>query len=295
MRGSIEAESNLEHRWHLVTALGFEKPNSGITTMLQASLVPAPPGSGLPDDARLNLFFVGSMEPLSESFREDMTSLARQCEEEYSGLEALDKRREDWEQALLVRGTLGRSPQDQRSMLAEIEQILVEREQRTVRLAASLADYLESRRRAYAILNRGRSQDDLHGPLDAAVLIGSRSRILGRLQSLSADLARAQGPLTALADRISTVQHEIQVLEISEPEGTRLAVRRQSLASLDEQWDQDTERVRRYLAAHDQLHADGVRILTAMGSRESSIRQWDTLGALVRIRIARLAISSPPP
>jgi hypothetical protein len=294
MRGSIEAESNLEHRLHFVTALGFEKPNSGITTILQASLVPSPPGSGVPDDARLNLFFVGSMEPLSQSFTDDMTSLARQCEEQLAGLEALEKRREDWEQALLARGTSGRPPQEQRAMLAEIEQILVEREQRTVRLAGDLADYLESRRRAYSILNRGRSPDDLHGPLAAAELIAARNLVLARLENLSAELARAQGPLAALKDRLTTLRREIEELEATDPDGTRLAIRRQGLAALEQQWDEETERIRRYLAARDQLHADGVRILTAMGRSETDIRRWDTLGALVRTRIARLAITAPP-
>src|SRR4029079_4303454 len=59
LRGSVEAESNFADRVHMTTALGFEKPNSGITTMMQASLVPAPPGTNLPDDARLNPFVLG--------------------------------------------------------------------------------------------------------------------------------------------------------------------------------------------------------------------------------------------
>jgi len=294
MRGSVEAESNLEHRLHLVTALGFEKPNSGITTMMQASLVPAAPGSGLPDDARLNLFLVGSMEPISASYSEDMTSLARQCKEGWEGLEVVERRREEWEQRMLVRAPAGRTPQEQRTLLSEIEQILIEREERTVRLAGDLADYLESRRRAYGILNRGRSPDELHGPLDATVLLAARTRILGRLQSLSGDVAQAQAPLVALRDRIAGVRREVEELEVSEPAGSRLALRRQSLATLEIEWEGETERVRRYLSAHDQLHADGVRILTAMGRSANSIREWDTLGALARTRIARLAVSSAP-
>jgi hypothetical protein len=294
MRGSIEAESNLDRRLHLVGALGFEKPNSGITTVLQASLIPAPAGSGLPDNAQLNLFFVGSMEPLSQAFADDMSSLASQVREEFAGLEVLEKRREDWEQALLARGTVGRTPLEQRMMLAEMEQILVEREDRTARLAADLADYLESRRRAYAILNRRPSPDDLHGPLDAPTLLAASNRVLARLQSLSAELARALGPLTALKERIAILRREVEELEVSEPGGAALASRRQSLAMLEAEWESETERVRRHLAARDQLHAEGVRILTAMGRGENSIRQWDTLGALVRTRIARLAISAPP-
>jgi hypothetical protein len=294
MRGSVEAESNLEHRLHLITALGFEKPNSGITTMVQASLVPAPAGSGLPDDARLNLFVVGTTEPISATYTDDMTSLAHQCQEQYAGLEALEKRREDWEQRLLVRGVGVRTPQDQRAMLAEMEQMLFEREERTGRLAASLADYLDSRRRVYAILNRGHSPDDLHGPLDATVLIASRDRILTRLQGLSVDIEHAHAPLVALRDRMATLRREVDELEATEPAGPRLALRRQSLAALEDQWDRETERVRRFLAARDQLHADGVRILTSMGRSGSSIREWDTLGAMVRTRIARLAVSAAP-
>jgi hypothetical protein len=37
-----------------------------------------------------------------------------------------------------------------------------------------------------------------------------------------------------------------------------------------------------------------MRILTAMGQNAASIRQWDSLSALVRIRVARLAISAAP-
>jgi len=294
MRGSIEAESNLEHRLHLIAALGFEKPYSGVTTMLQASLVPAPVGSNLPDDARLNVFLVGSMEPIAASYTEDMTSLARQCQEEYAGLEAVERRLDQWEQALLARGTAARTPHEQRETLAEIEQILIEREDRTVRLAGDLADYLDSRRRVYAILNRGKSPDELHGPLDAKVLVAARSQVLGRLQSLSGDIERAQAPLMALMDRMTTMRREIDALAATEPAGRELAARRQSLTVLEEEWDRETERVRRYLGARDQLHADGVRILTAMGRSETSIRQWDTLGALVRTRIARLAVSPAP-
>ena len=294
MRGSIEAETNFGSRLHMITALGFEKPMSGITTMLQASLVPAPRGTNQPDDARLNLFFVGAMEPLSQSFSDDMSSLAHGVEEEWAGLEALEKRRADWEQALLARGTVARTPQEREALLGEMEQILREREDRTARLARDLADYLESRRRAYSILGRRRSPDDLHGPLDASVLLAARHRILGRLQQLSGEIAGAQAPLAALKDRISTLRREVEALEATEPASGRLAIRQHSLGVLEQQWEAETERLRRYLAAHDQLHADGVRILIAMGRSELDIRQWDTLGALVRTRIARLAISAPP-
>ena len=122
-------------------------------------------------------------------------------------------------------------------MLAEMEQILVEREDRTARLAADLADYLESRRRAYAILSRRRSPDDLHGPLDAPTLLAASNRVLARLQSLSVELTRALGPLTALqgSDRVAAT--EVEELEVSEPGSARLAARRQSLTTLEVEWE----------------------------------------------------------
>jgi hypothetical protein len=295
MRGSIEAETNLQHRLHLTTALGFEKPHSGITTVLQANLIPAAPKSGLPDEAQLNLFFVGAMEPLSQSFADDMTSLARLVVEEWAGLQALEKRRADWEQELLTNATMGRTPQNKDAMLGAIEQIVIEREQRTVRLAADLADYLESRRRAYAVLNRPRSPDDLHGPLDAGVLIAARTAVLSRLQQLSGELASALDPLVSPRDRLIALRREVEELELAAPPASPLLeIRRQELAVVEGQWEHQADRIRRYLAARDQLYADGVRILTAMGQNATSIRQWDSLGALVRTRVARLAISAPP-
>ena len=70
------------------------------------------------------------------------------------------------------------------------------------------------------------------------------------------------------------MRSEIEELEVSEPGGARVAARRQSLTTLEAEWESETERVRRHLAARDQLHTEGVRILTAMGRGENSIRQW---------------------
>ena len=223
-----------------------------------------------------------------------MTGLARLVVEEYAGLQALEKRKADWEQELLTQATMGRAPQDKGAMLGVIEQILIEREQRTVRLAGDLPDYLESRRRAYAVLNRPRSPDDLHGPLDAAVLIAVRATVLTRLQQLSGALARAFDPLVTPRDRLVALRREVEELQLTAPNSPLLDIRRQDLAVLEGKWEHEADRTRRLLAARDQLHADGVRILTAMGQDANTIREWDSLSALVRLRVARLAISAPP-
>ena len=127
------------------------------------------------------------------------------------------------------------------------------------RARMSLKDYLAKR--------RGKSPDDLHGPLDATVLAAARNRILGRLQSLSGDIERAQVPLVALRDQMTVLRREIDALAATDPGGTRLAARRESLVVLEEKWDRETGRVRRYLGARDQLHADGVRICDFSGAR----------------------------
>ncbi len=293
LRGSAEAESDFGDRVHLVGALGFERPSSGLTTVLQGSLVPADPPSTLVSDARLNLFVVGTMEPVSASFTDDMTALARASQEELSGLEALDRRRDDWEKALLGRGVAARTLSETRAILAEMEQMLIEGEQRLARLASSLADYLESRSRAYAIRSQPRSPDDLHGPLDGAVVLAARGRILSRLRVLSAELSATLTRLESVRGRIALVEGEIPRLERTEPPSPVLPARRRELAVLREQWETETERARHQLSARDQLHAEGKRILAATGRDEVDIQEWDTLGALVHARLARLAITSP--
>ena len=204
MRGSIEAESNLDRRLHLVGALGFEKPNSGITTVLQASLIPAPAGSGLPDNAQLNLFFVGSMEPLSQAFADDMSSLASQVREEFAGLEAAGEaarglgagaaRARDGEPhaagAAHDAGGDGTDPRRARGPHGAPCR-------RPGRLPGEPPARLRDPQPAP---QPGRCCTDRWTRPRCS---RPRNRVLARLQSLSVELARALGPLTALTERIA--------------------------------------------------------------------------------------------
>ena len=277
----------------MVGALGIERSRSGIATVLHASLVPASPTSAAIDDARLNLFLVGTMEPLSAIFAADMASSARHCEEQWAGIVALEKRREEWERALLARGTAARTPEDAQAMLAEMERILLEREERLIRLSTTLGDYLESRRRVYSILGWQGAADDLHGPLEAGVLVAARERILNRLSTLSAELEAVLPSLVSMKARMEALRLEIQRFEALEPDAPELPVRRRTLVVLSRQWEQDTQRIRSQLATRNNC-ARGTRIFTAMAGPEKSIRPWDTLGAIERIRIERLAIAPAP-
>ena len=118
--------------------------------------------------------------------------------------------------------------------------------------------------------------------------------MLGRLRDLARDLEGMTAPLLALRDRITAVEHEIRELESAEPGGAALAARRRVLADLERRFAANAERVRAQLAAREQLHGNGARILAALGRREATIKQWDTLASGARLRLARLALTSGP-
>jgi hypothetical protein len=298
LRGSMEAQTNFTQRLHLVGALGFERPRSGLTTIVQGSLVPAEPSFQLArQDARLNVFVVGTMEPISASFVDEMTALARATREEVARLDALDRQRKAWELGLLGRGVAARTPAETRALLAEMEEMLMEGERRLTSLASTLADYLESRDRAYGILNQPKSPDRLHGPVDAAVVLAARGRVLARLRALSDEMSASLANLEGLSSRIARIQAEVPALEGSAPQSNALVARRRDLAQLQQEWALESDHARQQLAARERLHKEGRRILAATGTEggaDRAIRQWDTLNELDRAHLARLSVTSGP-
>jgi hypothetical protein len=292
LRGSAEIESGLSQYVHPVLALGVEQPRSGLTTMAQASRVSAAPGSGAVTDDRLSIFLAGAMEPLSAMFQDDMTGLARRVQQEWDELLEIERRREAWERMLLVRGTAHRPPAEVLGTLREMERMLIERDEHQLRLATSLADYLESRRRAYGVLGWGRAPDELHGPLSAAVLAGARDGIFARLRGLAAELEDAVSPLTTLQARIAAAQREAARLEAAGAADPALGVQRRTVTELEEQWDREAERIRRQLATREELWVEGKRVLRALGRRDREIQAWQALGLPVRRKLAHLTSAS---
>ena len=295
LRGSVEGETDFGQRLHLVGALGAERPRSGLTTLVQGSLIPADRASLLSQDARLTVFVVGTMEPVTAAFVDEMNALAHATRLEASGLAALERRRDDWDRGLLARGVGALTPAETRAMLAEREQMLVDGERRLERLASTLADYLESRDRAYGILHYPRSDDGLHGPLDASVVLTARGRVLGRLGGLSDEMTESLGKLVSLRGRITAIENELPGLQATlAPSSALLGARRRELAQLQQAWAVEATRARQQLSAREQLHADGGRILAATGGDAKAIRQWDRLDVLERVHLARLAATSGP-
>jgi hypothetical protein len=293
LRGSAEAESDLDQRLHIVAAVGLEPPRGGIATMVHGSLVPTSPTITSVHDARLNLFLVGTMEPVTGAFEEDMASLARKSLAEWAELRHLDARHAAWERGLRTSAATARTAAASVAMLAVLQQLLNEREDRLVRLANTLNAYLDSRQRAYAIFGWPAATDELHGPLDAATLLAIRSRILTRIHDIGGELAAALDPLMALKRDIEVEEEELRRLASVDPRGPRMVARRQALDALLRRWEAETDRVRGALAARDGLRSHVSRILDATGGSDRDVRMWDGLDALVRLRLARLSSSTP--
>jgi hypothetical protein len=293
LRGSAEVESNLGRRLHLTGALGLEHSRSGIATMIQASHVAAADPLGVDDD-RLTAFVAGTMEPISGLFAADMQASARLVAVDWQGLLGVEERREAWERRLLARGAQNRSPAQAQNDLQELAQMIAERDGRLLRLGSLLADYLDSRRRAYGILGWNRAKDDLHGPLDAGVLVGVRHRVQDRLAVLAKDLEGAKARLDPMQKRIAELEGQILALEARGPgAGPVLAQSRQALQAVRKDWNDEVQALRHRLDGYDQLRQRVERIAAASGPAGKGLRQPDPLPPLVRRRITWISFSAP--
>lgn len=293
LRSSAEVETNLRDRLHIVTAVGVEKPRSGIATILHGSLVPTASVPGARHDVRLNLFLVGTMEPLTAIFEDQLDEMARQARTEWTELGRIDARRVTWEHTLQVHGASTRTSAETAALLAEMEHLLNERDTRLLQLADTLTAYLEARQRAYAILGWPVATDELHGPLDASILTAARTRLLTRVRDLGADLATTVEPLLALRREIEASESEARRLDSVDPGSAEAAEQRRVGEALTSRWQVETERVRAVMTARDALRVRAARILDDTGGSQRDLRAWDGLDALVRLRLSRLVTSTP--
>jgi hypothetical protein len=288
LRGSTEADTNLRTRVHLAAALGVEHSPSGIAAMVQGSHLPVAEGSAVHDD-RVTAFLAGTMEPISAQFVQDMHGLARQVEIEWEGLLATEAHREAWERRV-VAGAASRTPEEAQRDLRELGRLVTDREDRLAHLATALGDYLESRRRAYRVLGWTTATDDLHGPLQATVLVAARDRVFGRLTVLARDVEDARTRLAPLRSDMTLVEQAIAALEARDPTNPALPDRRRTLAGLQRDWDRETEAVRRSLDACDHFQVQVNRILAASSDGPMRLRAPEVLGPVRRRQIARLTL-----
>jgi hypothetical protein len=293
LRGSAEAASNLVAPPHVTTALGVEHPRSGLTAMVQASRTPAPTGGVAETDDRLTAILAGTSEPVSAVFVEAMRRQARHVEREWEGLEGVEDRRATWERLLGARAWNASPGQAQRA-LRELEQILAERDTRVEALAVALGDYLDSRRRAYAILGWSGAPDGAHGPLPAEVLLAARGRVLDRLNVLTKDLEGATARLEPTRGRLARLEQEILQLAARDPGEPRLTALREEQAAVEREWSRETESLKLALDAHDRLKREAAGIAAAFDRDRKGARPVDTLPATVRRRLASWASGVRP-
>jgi hypothetical protein len=287
LRGSIELQTDFERQLSTAVGLGFQHATSGLTTVLQASRTPVPYSMGSTGaETRGGIFFAGTMEPPTESFVATMRSSARLFMDEWEVVAGLDGSRAIWEQKLRLLGTRQLSAADARAALAGMGRAALAREERMGRVAALLADYLERRRLAYSISRWERCPDDLHGPLDPAVLAAAREQVFTRLADLSVDLAKAPARFERLHRRYERVL--VAMHELEEVSGPSLALEgyRQELTALERAWRRESEQASLRIDAYLQVR-DGARRILSAGSTTPP-RNPDPLRPGVIHRVAAL-------
>jgi hypothetical protein len=161
-----------------------------------------------------------------------------------------------------------------------------EQEIHLARLASALADYFESRSMAYATLRWARSPNELHGPLDAAVLVDARRLVSGRFATLAASLEDLSRRMVARERRTVEVD-EIIAREREDP--TMLVVYRAEREVLDRVRRRESQRAGAALLAYH--HYRGALARIAAASPAVTPRELNPLGIFTLRRLT--ALSAP--
>jgi hypothetical protein len=179
-RSSAELEGNLHDTTRFVVGLGFEHTRTGLATILQSSRTAVVHDGQRTNESRGGLFVAGTVESPTQFILDAMHTEARLVREHCQAVAAL-----------------------QDPAPAELDGEVAP-------LATALASYLESRRLAYSILRWARMPDELHGPLDPAVLLEARRVVLDRQQSVAAYLREAHRRLEASERRAAEIRDFVE-------------------------------------------------------------------------------------
>jgi hypothetical protein len=148
-----------------------------------------------------------------------------------------------------------------------------------LRLGEALADFLEARRRVYALEHWPRSEGDLHGPLEGPILAQASEMIFLRLYELNAFLERAPARLEAKGARYAAIR------EAGEPDEPA------HQAAAERDWRQESDEVMR--AFH--LYAgyrDSARRIGQAAPRLATLRKPDPLALSVQRKLILLCAQS---
>jgi hypothetical protein len=252
-RQSAELESDFTSSARFVFGVGLEHPHSGLTTLVQTSRTAVVTEQGRTHENRVGLFVAGTVEPPNRSFLDAMHASARAV-------------REQWE-------AVRQSP-------------LAEQELRVAALASALASYLEARQVAYSLLHWDRSPGDVHGPLDAEILLAARHLVSTEFEELAARLQELSRRLQASSRRVDELRDSL----MRERDAPRLAEAYQAeLDAVERVRRQEAERASDTLAAYRHYRTEMARIAATTASARTE------LDPVPPVELRRLAALSTPP
>jgi hypothetical protein len=263
IRASAELESDFIDQVRFGTSLGFEHDRSGVTTVFQASRAPLLVDGIELMDTRGGVFLTWTVEPLSESFVQALRGRARLVMDDWEEIVGLDRQRAAWEKRLSGVGTPRVSLDQAREAISGIERTMIAHDERMVRMAEDLADYLESRRRTYSMLRWARSSTGLYGPLDPTVLALAREQLCTRLDDVSEMLQKTPARLLKLRK-----MHGESLLRLRGNGAGAEDVRRE-LAALEALWNRESDHAGALFERYQQYRQFARRIVAASGRAEA--------------------------
>ncbi|HEX7598995.1 MAG TPA: hypothetical protein VF518_12325, partial [Polyangia bacterium] len=194
VRSSAEVETDFDQSLRFAVSLGLDHSRSGVSAVLQSSRSSVVQNGVRSHDTRTGLFLAGTMEPPTYYLTEAMNVSARRVRELWDDWRAS----EDQRQAAEARVRLSPGgPSTKSAALQNLGDATLATENLMLRLADALADFLEDRRRVYALEHWPRSEGDLHGPLEGAILAQISEMVFRRLYELAAFLERSPDRLEA--------------------------------------------------------------------------------------------------
>lgn len=263
MRALAEVESDFDRELRYAFGFGFEHAPTGLTTVVQASRTRLLDQPLQRADTRGGIFLAGTTEPLTQAFVQSMKSRARLVREEWDLITELEKRRDFWETKLRLIGTPQITADEARAALAGVERLTTEREERVARLGELLADYLESRRTAYAIVRWKPPQGDLYGPLDPAILLHARDQLFTRLTDVSGALEKTPGRIAQIQRRHAAMQDTVRALQAQRASGLVIDGYTRQLATLQAVLQRESEHAGVRLQAYLQYRDTARRVMVA--------------------------------
>jgi hypothetical protein len=249
-RSSAELESDFRSSARFVAGIGFDHPRSGLATLLQSSRTAVLRDGVRVQDTRVGLFVAGTVEPPNRFVVDVMHANARLL-------------RDEWE-------AVAAAPDS---------------EVHLARLASSLASYLESRRVAYSILRWARLPNELHGPLDPAILVGAWRLVSSRFAAVAASLEDLSVRLASHARRAEEIR---DILQRTRNDPDLADAYRAELDALDRIQRRESERASDTLLAYHHYRATLSRMAAA--SPRAAVPELDPVTSFKLRRLTALSV-----